>query len=378
MPLITGDSNSSITVNNSGLLRKGNDSNVLYNFFSWTFTPAGATGRNGPTLTQCQTAYSSSTFASNSSYFNVVSGIQKWTVPKTGFYRIQAAGAPGGKASDGFAGQTTQGLGGNGIIISAQFYLVVSDILYILVGQHGQDSPTGGTGGSTLEGGNGFNSDTDAGGGGATYVAKQVASSTQSQYLLAPAGAYVIPLIVAGGGAGASSDGNGGAGIFQSQPYFNPTQADQWGYGTGGGWNWYPTDVTCGASGITTRINQGIAGGNPGATSTYGIRGYPRPGAHFLAGGQGGNTPATTAIEGQGGFGGGGGAVDEGGSGGGGWFGGVNADNTNPNTGGGTSYFSPDATNISNDGSVAAAATGAGIYTTNDGYCKITFLGSSY
>lgn len=377
MTIIVGDSNNSLTVTSGGQLRKGNDSNALYNFNFWTFTPAGVTGRNGPTLAQCQSAYSASTFASNTSWFNVVSGIQKWTVPKTGVYRIQAAGAPGGKASDSYAGSTSQGLGGNGIIISANFYLVVGDILYILVGQHGGDTPTVGTTG-ILEGGTGMNSDTDAGGGGATYVAKQVASSTQSQYYLTPASSYVIPVIVAGGGGGGSSDGNGGYAIFQSQPYYTPTQVDQWGYSTGGGWNWYPTDASANASGLTSRINSGIAGGNPGATATYGIRGFPRPGSHFLAGGTGGNTPCTDTTQGYGGFGGGGGAVDEGGSGGGGWFGGVNADNTNPNTAGGTSYISPDGTNISNDGYVSAAAIGSGINTTNDGYCKITFLGYSY
>jgi Glycine rich protein len=372
MPIISGDSNNNSSITQAGLSRKAQDSS-LYTFNTITFTPCGATGRTGPSLSNMQSTYSSYSWASNTSYLNMVgSGIHKWTVPRTGLYRIQAAGAPGGKASDGY-GTSSQGNGGGGIIISASFYLTINDILYILVGQHGQDSPTGGTGGSTLEGGNGMNSDTDAGAGGGTFVAKCVTSALSSYYFT-PDSSYVIPLIVAGGGGGGSSDGNGGSAIFAST-YYNPAAGDQWGYSTGGGWNSYPTDASTGISGLTTRINQGIVGGNPNATSTYGIRGFPRPGSHFLSGGTGGYAPQTTGIEGQGGFGGGGGAVDEGGSGGGGWIGGVSCDNYNPNNAGGCSYIGPEGSSPSNDGYVSQATIGAAGATTNDGYCKITYYG---
>ena len=65
----------------------------LYSFTSHTFTNAGATGRYGPTLTQCRNAYNV-TWDGNTSFFNVVTqGIQTWTVPSNGTYEIEAKGA---------------------------------------------------------------------------------------------------------------------------------------------------------------------------------------------------------------------------------------------------------------------------------------------
>lgn len=378
MSIISGSSTLNTSLTQSGIVRKVDDSNSLYTFTTITFNNCGVNGRTGPTLAQMQTQYSAYSWASNTSYLSMVgSGTHKWTVPKTGLYRIQVAGAPGGKSSDSYNGTVGQGLGGSGTILSASFYLTVNDILYILVGQHGGDTPTAGTGGSVLEGGNGMNSDTDAGGGGATFVAKKVASSDLSSYQYTPDSAYVIPLIVAGGGGGGASDGNSSSAVYTSfQGTSNGSFADQWGYGTGGGFSVYPTDASTGVSGLTTRINQGITGGNPTATATYGIRGFPRPGSHFLAGGTGGNTPCTDTTQGYGGFGGGGGAVDEGGGGGGGWIGGVNGDNSSTaSSQGGTSYVSPDGLYQTNDGYNAAAAIGAGINTTNNGYCVITYYG---
>ena len=359
-----GNANASIQLTSSGLLRKSNDSVSLYNFNAWTFTPAGATGRNGPSLANVQSAYTSAAWASNTSNLTVVSGVQKWTVPKTGLYRIQAAGAPGGKGSDGF-GATNQP-GGNGVILSATFYLMVGDILYILVGQHGGDSPTVGTGGSTLEAGNGFNSDTDGGGGGGTFVAKRV-TSAQSSYYFTPDSAYVIPLIVAGGGNGAGSDSTGPNAIYGSWAAVG-APGDQWGYGTGGGWSVYPTDASTGLSGLTSRINTGLT---TGSAAPAGNGRVPRPGSHFLAGGTGG-VSSSTIGQGLGGFGGGGGATDEGGAGGGGWIGGISGDGSSV---GGSSYVSPDASAVTYDGYVAAAPGASATATTNDGYCVITYYG---
>ncbi len=44
----------------------------LYSFTTHTFTPAGASGRNGPTLTQCRNAYNV-TWDTNTAFFNMTS-----------------------------------------------------------------------------------------------------------------------------------------------------------------------------------------------------------------------------------------------------------------------------------------------------------------
>ncbi len=68
---------------------------VLYDFATHTFTNAGKTGTTGPTLAQCKTAYAAaSQWINNAAWFGVTAtGIQEWTVPVTGYYRIRARGA---------------------------------------------------------------------------------------------------------------------------------------------------------------------------------------------------------------------------------------------------------------------------------------------
>ena len=76
---------------------------VLYAFSSFTFTNAGKTGREGPTLAQCQSAYAGQVWLNN--YFNVSNqGIQEWTVPKSGNYQFILRGA-NGVPSTGASGQ---------------------------------------------------------------------------------------------------------------------------------------------------------------------------------------------------------------------------------------------------------------------------------
>ena len=69
----------------------------LYSFSSHTFTNCGATGKNGPTLSNCTSAYSPS-WTDNTNYFNVPSnaGIQYWTIPSSATYTIEVWGAQGG------------------------------------------------------------------------------------------------------------------------------------------------------------------------------------------------------------------------------------------------------------------------------------------
>ncbi|MFN9582476.1 MAG: glycine-rich protein, partial [Bacteroidota bacterium] len=126
---------------------------------TYTFTNAGATGIDGPTQTQINTAYGSTSLAGQ---VTSVNGIQHWRVPVGGNYKIEVYGAEGYGT---FAGK--------GAYMSGTFSLSTTDTLKILVGQQGGCCVGSGT--------NQF------GGGGGSFV---VASNN-------------IPLIVAGGGGGA-------------------------------------------------------------------------------------------------------------------------------------------------------------------------------
>lgn len=94
------------------------------------------------------------------------SGIQLWTVPYTGDYKIEAVGAAGGY----YAYLTSAQYRGRGTIMTGTFKLNKGDVIKILVGQ---------------EGGNGQGHD-GSGGGGGTFVVKKDGT----------------PLIIAGGGGG--------------------------------------------------------------------------------------------------------------------------------------------------------------------------------
>jgi len=65
---------------------------------SYTFTPAGATGSLGPTQTQVNNAY---TLTNLQGSVNVTNGIQSFTIPSTGLYRVSALGVQGGGSGGG-------------------------------------------------------------------------------------------------------------------------------------------------------------------------------------------------------------------------------------------------------------------------------------
>ena len=99
----------------------------------------------------------------------MVSGIQQWTVPYTGDYRIEAIGAAGGYDVDSNRGQYQ----GRGARMKGSFRLLKGEKIQILVGQEG-----------------GINIQTpSSGGGGGTFVVR--GGNT--------------PLIIAGGGGGIQS-----------------------------------------------------------------------------------------------------------------------------------------------------------------------------
>lgn len=148
---------------------------ALYPFTTHTFTTTGITGRTGPTLSQCRSAYSSASWAQNSIYFNMtIQGIQLWTVPQTRTYQFEIAGA------SPTAG--TNYSSGLGIIIRANIPLISGTILKIAVGQRERL----------------LSSSTPRGGGGGSFVT--LSDNT--------------PIIIAGGGGGAGDSGPGRNAIF--------------------------------------------------------------------------------------------------------------------------------------------------------------------
>lgn len=289
---------------------KTKNTGPLYTFVSHTFTNAGATGRNGPTLSQCKTAYSSTTWASNTSYFNVsTQGIQVWTVPATGNYNITVAGAASGWNYNGT---------GNGVTtIVRSVSLTKGSKLYIVVGQRGIGS--GGGGASWIFLGNLNSASTlivAGGGGGSGYNAYTGPANSL------PTGQNGST--TRNGGNGASTSNSGGTGGTEGS--------------AGGGANGQNGNGSAGsggsggdtASNSQTNVGGGGGGGVLGinSNSTF-VGGTGGADGGFGGGGSG-------AASGWGGGGGGGGGY----SGGGGGAGGANNNEGGGRGGGGGSFVS--------------------------------------
>jgi len=217
-------------------------SSSLSEFTSHTFTNCGATGQNGPTLANCKSSYDVS-WEDDTDLFNIqTQGIQEWTVPADGDYRITAYGAQGSSSS------------GKGAKIIGDFSLTQGMVLKIAVGQEGS-----GTAGKS--------------GGGGSFVVKSPYNSNSSI------------LIIAGGGGGGTGNSTHTSG--QS--------------GNSGGRSSHQTAVSSGSGGK----NQGCIGGGGGFLTNGNINNYSNDnGAHgksFLNGLTGGS--GTSGV--VGGFGGG-------------------------------------------------------------------------
>ena len=278
----------------------------LYPFTTQTFTNANVTGRTGPTLGQCQTAYSASSWTANSLYFNMTTqGIQEWTVPATGSYTIASAGGTGYGSGTYY--------GGLGASITGTFNLTQSNVLCVVVGQVGMLGP--GSGGC---------------GGGGSFVYRKTDN--------------LLYIVAGGGGGGGHNYGFGGGGSATQTPV-NGGGTGNGGYqgigygGNGGGnsvgvavgeWN----DAAGGGGGWLSNGSNGIIQGTLPDYMGYG--GYGR--SSGFIGGYHATTYNITYSSGNGGFGGGGGSGGNGnsGGGGGGYTGGGGGNNwNNSNHGGG-------------------------------------------
>lgn len=268
----------------------------LYAFTSATFTSGGANGLDGPSLSQSRNGLTGpevSTWKNDTEFFNTSNGIQLWTVPATGYYKISAMGASGGR--------TSSYTGGRGAKVHATVPLTEGDVLKILVGQ----------------GGTGKSDNCNTGGGGGTFV------TTLSN----------TPIIVAGGGGGTAR-------TYGMDAVTNTTGGTS-SSGTLGGSN--------GAGGNSGQGPSGAGFSGNGARAGWGnLNGVNNGEAQsFLNGGQGGSSTAQTPNV-LGGFGGGAsghGNCCIGGGGGGGYSGGGGASSCQAGGGGG-SFIISTATNV--------------------------------
>ena len=270
----------------------------LYAFTNFTFTNAGATLRYGPTLTQCQTAYAGTSWATGGTYLTMTTqGYQLWTVPTTGTYTVVCAGAA--------AATNPSAAYGYGAIIATTLSLSIGQQIQILVGHMGQAS---------------YNYQY-AGGGGGTFFA----SGTT------PAGGSC--LVAGGGGGGWSSTGSGTnqngssttSGKASSDGYAGGTN----GYGGAVGSSWGHSGAGFIGNGLDSATSQ------PGTVATL----------SFINGGVGGYDPYGGYV----GVFGGGSAMNYGygcGGGGGGYSGGAGAGAGNGGSGGGGGSFPSGATLI--------------------------------
>eukprot|EP00079_Xenopus_tropicalis_P009591 XP_002933782.2 PREDICTED: leukocyte tyrosine kinase receptor [Xenopus tropicalis] len=256
------------------------------------FTSCGASGPHGPTQTQCDNAYRSSNISVVVGKEGPLRGVQLWKVPFTSVYQISAYGAAGGK------GAKNHNNPAHGVFISAIFPLQKDEILYILVGQQGEDACPGKNeltkeicmGKSSIiednyDDQNRFSewAGGGGGGGGASYVFKEVNGE-------------FIPLLVAAGG--------GGKAYLEDQEdpldFIHPERFEN-------------NTAVPGPNGMS-----GAAGGGGGWND---ITELPVAGKSLLFGAEGGQTcyKAITKLQWHtsGGFGGGGGPCTSGGGGGG-------------------------------------------------------------
>lgn len=257
-----------------------------------TFTPAGATGPNGPILSQCVSAYSSyGSWVSNTAYFNMqIQGRQEWTAPSSRNYTITCAGAAGGNGSQS---------GGTGFVQTATFFINQGSILIINVGQVGGNGSTSGGGGGLSNiyinnaGSLSFLMSSGGGGGGSSRGGSSLCNAVQTVSGQPGYSGGVVQTnggTAEGGGSKAIKGGGGGAGC-----------SDNSGGAGGGGYN---------PGGFTSNSN----GGNSTNSATGG--------KDTQSGYVGGTNSQTGTPGGAGGFGGGGAGSSQGGGGGGGYCGG--------------------------------------------------------
>ncbi|XP_022807756.1 signal peptide, CUB and EGF-like domain-containing protein 1 [Stylophora pistillata] len=255
--------------------------------FKAVFTNLNTSGRIGPT-----TLGSHYTGHDHDGQVVLSSGVQQWTVPYIGDYRIEAIAAAGGY--DRHTNSTQYR--GRGARMTGTFRLNKGEVIQILVGQEG-----------------GINTKRfSSGGGGGTFVVREANT----------------PLIIAGGGGGVNRVLSSHEGCDASTNTAGNPGYKSWSGGSNGhGAQTADYDASGGGGGGF--YSSGRSGKNFNGTKGFGGEG----GKGFMQGGVGGRARFHDV---DGGFGGGGGAYGwRGGGGGGGYSGGSSGKGTNDSCGGG-------------------------------------------
>ena len=205
----------------------------IYAQVTYSFTSAGSTGRFGPSQVQLNTAYANSNL---NGLVTSVNGIQQFTVPVAGNYRIEARGAQGGSITGG-------SIGGQGSTMIGEFFLNANSVVRIVVGQQGIGAANGA-----------------CGGGGGSYVV---------DFGNAPYTNNAGILVVAGGGSGAGNAGYPGTGAPTTSPGIaggTCSNAGQIGFGGGDA-------ASCGngAGGGGGFFGDGLSGSSWGSQRGFGF-----------------------------------------------------------------------------------------------------------
>ncbi|KAL9653401.1 hypothetical protein ABK040_002037 [Willaertia magna] len=250
-----------------------------YRKFSIKFTSLGCTGSKIPT--ELKEYYRGIQYLDN--YVTLQNGIQYWTVPFHGKYKITSVGAGGGKNPSNIG--VREGFGAK---VSGYFFLSKGSVLKVLVGQKGEPAK-GGTGGGA------------GGGGGASFVVlKENVSNNEDKcedndicQINQNTTIVEKPLIIGAGGNGQSWHSWTTSGPDGRKPIENQKETSGAAGARGGGGGGFKFD--------------GMGGDNSGTG-----------GRSFVNGGQPGMLDINNNTYGaNGGFGGGGSANHEGGGGGG-------------------------------------------------------------
>lgn len=254
--------------------------------YTHVFTNCGQLGNTGPSQSLCNTAY-------GSGVVTVTGGIQYWTVPYTGTYRITAKGAQGAPV--------TSSTGGLGASMSGDFLLNAGEVLKILVGQQGEHSVSrlylsspGGGGSFVVNNTNGQILIVAGGGGGTGNERPALANATTSTTANASSTSGTGG---SGGNGGTSGTGSAGAG---GGYYTDGTES-----GNSGGYAF----VNGGNGGVVNATYAPMGGGFGGGGSPIsgGNSRYGGGGGYSGGGGSASLSGATTGL-----WGGGGGSVNNG------------------------------------------------------------------
>jgi hypothetical protein len=341
-----GDVGSANAINDIENHIYGNGS-ALFAFSTFTFTsPNEDPFAPSYSAITNQTAYSNTTWASNTAYFNVVDGIQYFKIPQDATYRITCYGPAGKNAG------TSANIGYGGIV-RGDFALTTNTILGMLIGHRPPTSLA--------------TTRSWQGGAGGTFVVTSNGMSSGDNVT-------AVPLLVSGGGgharesgfsnrancdANMSPDGKAGSGTSGGTQGIEAVGGGHNNVGGGGAAGWSGVGDVHG----DTR-NLYVPTGYPGNTTTTAYltaKGFRESG---VGPGRGGifNTGYDQNYRGSGGFGGGGPGGWGGEGGAGGYSGGGNGSNSSTGwSGGGGSFISSSASNV---------GTSTGSWTIGSGYAS--------